>query len=284
MISFGGQWTQDKLEILRRYLDAYTSALKNHPRFRLVYVDAFASEGLWRPGSESGYTSDDYNDFRELRDGSPKIALEIQDKPFDRFVFIEKATGRCNSLAYLKVEYSSWDIEIRNEDANAEITAFCDNMRTSDRTVVFIDPFATQVSWDTVVKLARTKKVDCWILFPLSAIARMMPKANEPPGSMAEHLDRIFGGRTFWRDDVYHIHPQRNMFDDVPRQTRSPGSDQIAACYRTRLEEVFEKIAPTPRTFLNSKQSPLFELFFAASNPKGAPIAVKIANHILQNW
>ena len=284
MDTYGGPWTQKKLQILHRYLDAYTTALKRFPKFRLTYVDAFAGGGLWSPGSESGYTLSDYNDFREFHEGSPRIALGVQNKPFDRFIFIEIDPRRCSSLIQLKEEYPTWDIDIRNGEANSEISLFCNNMGCYDRAVVFLDPFATQVSWDTVAKLAQTKKVDCWILFPLSAITRMMPKANPPPEPMAEHLDRIFGGRTFWRDDVYHIHPQRNMFDDVPRQTRSPSSDQIAACYRKRLEKVFEKIAPTPRTFFNSKQSPLFEFFFAASNPKGAPIAVKIANHILQYW
>ena len=36
--SFGGQWTIDKLNILKSYLDAYTTALKNQP-FKIMYVD-----------------------------------------------------------------------------------------------------------------------------------------------------------------------------------------------------------------------------------------------------
>ena len=36
---FGGPWTQEKLDILRRYLDTYTTALKNQP-FTLTYIDA----------------------------------------------------------------------------------------------------------------------------------------------------------------------------------------------------------------------------------------------------
>ena len=43
-MSFGGQWTLEKLGILKRYLDAYTTVLKNQS-FRLIYVDAFAGEG-----------------------------------------------------------------------------------------------------------------------------------------------------------------------------------------------------------------------------------------------
>ena len=38
---FGGPWTQEKLDILRRYLDTYATALKNQP-FTLAYIDAFA--------------------------------------------------------------------------------------------------------------------------------------------------------------------------------------------------------------------------------------------------
>ena len=281
--TFGGSWTHQKLEILRLYLDTYTTVLKNQ-KFRLIYVDAFAGEGIWRSGVESAYTTDDYGEFYQVHEGSPKIALDIHNRPFDRFVFIEKDPNRCNKLAKMSSEFPDRDIEIKNGDANSEIDTFCSSMGTYDRAVVFLDPFATQVSWNTVSNLAHTKKVDCWILFPLSAIARMMPVSAEPSEVMSEQLDRIFGERSFWHEEVYHEQAQQNMFDDAPANVRTRGSNQIAACYRKRLVDTFERVAPTPRKFCNSKQSPLFELFFAASNPTGAPKAVKIADHILNNW
>ena len=43
-VNVGGKWTIDKLDILERYLDAYTTALKNQP-FKLMYIDAFAGTG-----------------------------------------------------------------------------------------------------------------------------------------------------------------------------------------------------------------------------------------------
>ncbi|MXY48274.1 MAG: three-Cys-motif partner protein TcmP [Gemmatimonadetes bacterium] len=283
MVSFGGIWTQKKLEILGEYLDRYTTVLKNQ-RFRLIYVDAFAGEGEWRSGERSGYTTDVYGDFQKVHEGSPKIALSVQKRPFDRFVFIEKDPNRCYKLESLRSEFPNRDMEIRHGDANSEIDSFCKGMGNYDRAVVFLDPFATQVSWNTVSNLAQTEKVDCWILFPLSAIARMMPVESEPSEAMAGQLDRIFGKRQYWWEDVYHPPAQQNMFDEEPGQVRTQGSKQIAACYRNRLEDVFKMVAPTPRTFYNSKQSPLFELFFAASNPTGAPKAVRIADHILKKW
>ena len=279
---FGGSWTDRKLEILRRYLDAYTTALKNKP-FCLTYVDAFAGEVYYL--ADSSYASEDYVDFQEFRVGSPRIALEVQDKPFDRLVFVEKNPVRYESLESLAGEFPSRSIEIRNDDANSALPDLCANLGDFERAVVFLDPFATQVSWDTVEKISQTRKIDCWILFPLMAIARMMPTKREPPDSLALQLDRVFGGREHWRD-LYSKSPQQQLpwFSEQPSQERLKGSDQIALRYRERLETVFVKIAPTTRTFKNSKNSPMFELFFAASNPGGSRPAVRIADHILKNW
>ena len=277
--SFGGPWTQDKLHILSLYLNAYTTALKNRP-FRLIYLDAFAGEGSWCPGS--AYTID-YDDFRELHEGSPRIALDRTDKSFDKLIFIEEDPQRCESLRKLHSEFPRRCIEILNEDANVALPVFCANLRTHDRAVVFLDPFATEVSWTTVEELANTQKVDCWILFPLGAIARMMPRRSEPSEDLADQLDRIFGGREHWQD-LYSASSQLSIFEDQPGQERAGGSEQIARQYLSRLQSVFAKVAPAGRELRNSKNSPMFQLFFAASNPKGANIAVDIAKHIIDNW
>ena len=147
---------------------------------------------------------------------------------------------------------------------------------------MFLDPFATEVSWESVSAIARTQKVDCWILFPLMAIARMMPSNSEPNERLAGHLDRIFGGSDYW-ESVYQPSAQLDLFGEQ-RLERSQGSDRIALLYRERLESVFQEVAPTRKTLRNSRNSPMFELFFAASNPRGARIAVNIADHILRNW
>ena len=281
--SFGGPWTQQKLRILSLYLDAYTTALKNQP-FRLIYVDAFAGEGSWRSGS--AYTTD-YDDFRELHKGSPRIALGITDKPFDRLIFIEKDSQRFELLRKLHEEFPRRDIDVLNEDAEIALPAFCQDLRIDERAVVFLDPFATEVSWAMVEGMARTQKIDCWILFPLSAIARMMPRKNEPSAELSNQLDRIFGGREHWQD-FYSSSPQPRLplqlFEDELEQIRSSDSSQIAQRYRDRLESTFEKVAPSGREFKNSKNSPIFQLFFAASNPNGAQIAVNIAKNIIDNW
>ena len=278
-IAFGGPWTLQKLEILERYLDSYTTALKNQP-FQLIYVDAFAGEGSFRLNAEFYQT--DYSEFRELYSGSSRIALGIQDKAFDRLVFSEIDPQRYQALNELRSEFPDRDITISNEDANVALPQFCQSLQPMDRVVVFLDPFATEVSWSTISSIAETQKIDCWILFPVGAIARMMPTGNQPPEALAIQLNRIFGTREHW-SDFYRQSPQLSFFESKPYE-REQGSLQIANRFRERLEEEFFQVASTRRTFRNSRNSPMFELFFGASNPTGAPAAIRMADYILQNW
>ena len=274
---FGGPWTERKLEILQAYLDSYTTALKNQP-FTLTYVDGFAGAGsYWSAGSE-------YDEFDEFRQGSTKIALEIDDKPFDRLIFIEKDAHAAGALFTLTNEYRGRQIEVIQGDANARVPQFCRNMSDFDRAVVFLDPYATEVSWTTVEAIAKTRKIDCWILFPLMAVNRMMPTDREPDEAEAIQLDRIYGGRQYWLEGTYHEAPQMSLFGGDPRRERARRSEQFADGYRERLRSIFPRVAETRCTLRNSKNTPLFDLLFAAGNPKGAPIAMQIADHILKRW
>ena len=214
-----------------------------------------------------------------MRSGSTRIALNVDGKPFDRLVFIEKDTGRVESLRALVRGNPGRDIRIVEGDANLEIPSFCNSMSGFDRAVVFLDPYATEVSWATLGAIAASGKIDCWILFPLMAVARMMPTGREPDEALASQLDRIFGGREHWQQS-YQDSPQLSFFGNTSRRERAAGSEHIANSYRERLAAVFQSVASTRRTLKNSKSAPLFELFFAASNPTGIPIA----DHILKNW
>lgn len=183
---------------------------------------------------------------------------------------------------------------LRNADANAGVLDFCRMIerRADARAAVFLDPFATEVSWETVAALAHTEKVDCLILFPLSAVARTMPVGREPDAKNLPDLDRVFGGREYWHSvyqpsDSYQPKLQAAMsFDDIPRVRQGKSkerTDAVLGLYRDRLSSVFAKVVPTQHVLRNSTNAPMHALFFAASNKKGAPIAVKIAKQIFDN-
>ena len=147
--AFGGPWTEEKLGILERYLDAYTTALKNQP-FKLLYIDAFAGTGIVK-------TSDD--DAEQFITGSTKRAIGISDKPFDKLVFIERNENRYKDLRNIQGETRDRDIQVVNADANSFLRNFNMNWKRW-RGVLFLDPFATEVEWSTIETIANFEALD----------------------------------------------------------------------------------------------------------------------------
>ena len=138
---WGGNWTEQKLKILESYLDFYTTALKNK-RFHLLYIDAFAGKG------EISYNRSSHKgaDARKLIEGSARRAINIDDKPFDKLIFVEKDEPSVRKLIDLKKENKDRDILVHRKEANAylrdELQRF--NWRKW-RGVLFLDPFATSL-------------------------------------------------------------------------------------------------------------------------------------------
>ncbi len=272
---FGGAWTAEKLGILKKYLNQYSTALKNQP-FKLWYIDAFAGTG------EVAVRVPDYEqeDVREFLIGSASIARDIDNKPCDRLVFIESDTNKADRLQQL--EPDSVRIQVRAGDANEELPHLC---RTTDwnstRAVAFLDPFSLQTAWRTIEILAETKAIDVWILFPVSAVSRLMARKEMPDGRLAESLNVIFGD-DIWQN-IYHDPPQRDLFDESTLE-RDKGIDQIVEIYKEKLETLFAGVAPTSKSLKNSRNATLLEMIFAVSNEnaKAKQLAIRIAEHILK--
>ena len=105
---FGGRWTEDKLECIRKYLNAYLTIFNGNVRastFTTTFVDAFAGTGYRNTPiatkrlNGSLFPEDivlDDDDAKELRKGSAQIALELTP-PFDRYKFVaENPLPLCN--------------------------------------------------------------------------------------------------------------------------------------------------------------------------------------------
>ena len=271
--SFGGQWTVDKLDILGSYLNAYTTALKNIP-FKLMYIDAFAGTGEINPR-----LADD--DARAFIDGSARLAIDVRDKPFDRLIFVEKDTQRHNQLVTLRQDHPDRDIRTENAEANSFLSNLQEDWR-SWRGVLFLDPFATQVEWTTIKRIAGFNALDTWILCPISVIARLLPVSKYPGDvseAWADRLNKIFGDDS-WRE-LYHTRSQLSLFGDQGYE-RDSGTEGISKIYKDKLKDLFgQRFIETSKTLLNSKNSPLFEFMFCVGNESGIGPAKRIASHIL---
>ena len=270
-MDFGGPWTQEKLEILGRYLDAYTTALKNKP-FKLLYIDAFAG---------TGQIEKQDRETVEFLAGSPLRAIAVGDKPFDELIFVEKHAARAAELKRLRDEHPRRKVRIENADANDYLRNLRKDWR-SWRGVLFLDPFATEVQWSTIRTIARFNALDTWILFPVAAIARMLPRSRKPDDispRWADRLTSVFGDES-WRE-LYRESGQRELFGE-PKEMRDTGIDGLLEIYKTNLQREFgNRFLQKSRPLFNSTGSRLFEFMFCVGSPGGIPVARRMASHIL---
>lgn len=287
--AFGGDWTREKLERVRKYLSAYVQALKNQP-FELHYMDAFAGTGYVAERKDGAPSSPGLFDIPELGDvepqayitGSARIALEIEPA-FHHYLFIERKGAYVKELHALKADYPGLAdrIEIVRGDANEELRHLCSGARwTGRRAVLFLDPYAMQVSWSTVEAIAGTEAIDMWYLFPLSAVNRMLARDGRIGDAWSAKLDDVFGTHE-WQEAFYEIVNRPTLFGDESEDlVKTATFEGLGRFLVDRLRRIFPGVAKNPLVLSTSK-SPLFLLCFAAGNPAGARTAVKIAQDIL---
>ena len=285
---FGGDWTTEKLDRLRKYLSAYTRILSKKS-FKYAYIDAFAGTGYREskePGNQQNLLLTELADIEPQRflQGSARIALKC-DPPFHKYIFIEKAGGKLSELQsnlYREFPEKEKDIIFIRGDANTVIQDRCEKDWRSHRGFVSRSiRNAGHVA--TIEAVAKTEAIDLWILFPLGvAVNRMLTKDGQIDEKWKRKLDEIFG-RGDWYDAFYQANPQASLFGEATEMQKTADFSVILAYYVDRLKTIFPHVAENPLQLRNSKNNPLYALFFAAGNPKGGEIAVRIAQHILGN-
>jgi three-Cys-motif partner protein len=162
--TFGGDWTEEKLERVRQYLIGYSKALKNTP-FKTAYIDAFAGTGYRTSISSKDSESLLFPEMDRFLDGSARIALKVEPR-FHKYIFIERNPKRFVELEKLKDEFPALanDIKLENADANSYLKGLCEGPSWKNhRAVLFLDPFGMQVTWDTMKSIAKTQAIDLWI-------------------------------------------------------------------------------------------------------------------------
>lgn len=286
---FGGDWTTEKLERVKKYLQAYVRIM-NKQNFRFLYIDAFAGTGYVElKDKQEDKIASLLLDLAKAEpqrfiQGSAQVALQIEPS-FHKYVLIEKSSRRCCELEKLKNSYPhlAERIVIINREANEVIREICKKINWyGTRAVMFLDPYGMQVRWDTIEAIAETKAIDLWLLFPLGvAVNRMLKNDGNINESWAEKLDIIFGTRD-WYGEFYKPMVKPSLFGNISTTEKVATIQDIGNYFIRRLKTVFAGVAENPLPLYNLKKNPLFLLCFAAGNPKGAPTAIKIAQDILR--
>ena len=283
---FGGDWTGLKLDVLGKYLAAYTTALKNQP-FRKIYIDAFAGTG-YRVARNVGEVGPSLvpelpEEGGRLLDGSARIALKTEPR-FDRYIFIERDAKRCAELEALGKEFPdrAAAIDVRQGDANEVVRELCRGSWQSQRAVLFLDPYGMNVEWSTIEAIAATKAIDLWLLFPLGiGVNRLLTRSGERPAGWNERLDTIFGTPE-WRSEFYKVEETKDLFGEVETKVIKAGLDAIGRYFNKRLASIFAGVAPEPIVLLNSSNNPLYLFCFAVANERGKVPALRIAEHLIK--
>jgi three-Cys-motif partner protein len=258
-----GPWSENKLQLLKKYLHAYTVIMRGQEWCRngYHYIDAFAGTGRSRARDEERYI-----------DGSPRVALTIQH-PFHSYTFIEKTTWRVQRLRELVDEFPDRHIRICEGDCNHIITTEITpriRFERFNRGLIFLDPFGMDAEWSTVEQIAETRALEIFMNFPVMALNRTV-LSNDPnalTGAQIERMNRFWGGAE-WRDEIYEEIP--TLFGPVEMKIHRTTGQRLGRLFKKRLKTVFPHVTD-PLVMTNSRNAPLYCLIFAGHKQKAANI------------
>jgi three-Cys-motif partner protein len=291
---FGGRWTEEKLAAIGDYLTQYRLIFTRNKwarRYKTIYIDAFAGTGDRAERRSSGHASQltlaDIEDTARIKAGSARIALSLES-PFHEYIFIEKKRTHADRLReMINSDFPSLAARCKVYDGNAidvlhDLTVFNPKRWETSRAVAFLDPYGMAVDWATIERIAATQAIDLWLLVSLSGGMRLLTRDRQPPRAFANKLTAFFGTDA-WRTEFYRPNDQGTLFEYPQGDVKVATFDSIERFTLDRLRTVFAGVAPHGKQLINSRGSPLFLLCFAAANKRGAPTAIKIADHLLKN-
>ncbi len=210
-----GQWSSDKHYYLGRYIDAFTTSMREKWG-ALHYIDLFAGAGIER-----------LEESKVLEWGSPMLAARTRF-PFSQLHLCEKSRVKYKALA-TRMSQVGPDSQILCGDANKRIDEIVQRVPAKGAlSLAFLDPYGLHLEFETLRKLSDIR-ADLIIFFPdhIDALRNREMHYLQDPNS---NLDRCLGAGANWRDllDVTpterHAEALRNLYVD---QIRSLGYSEF---------------------------------------------------------
>jgi three-Cys-motif partner protein len=287
--TWGGGWTEKKLDAFSKYVMAYLKIMNNCPFWKTIYFDGFVGSGIRGENSEENKII--YNQlFPNISDnidykGAAERVLTLNEGfAFDFHYFID-----CNELSLAKLKSKldkyqvnhKFDFQYKCGDCNEEVLKLANAMKSKPKdyaALVFLDPFGMQLNWESIANLQNTR-TDIWILVPTGVIVnRLLDKKGELPH--LKKLESFFGiSEEEIRKQFYETKLQKTLFgeDEVVRKVNEPIT-KIANLYIQRLKTIWNHVTEKPLVLCNSRNVPIFHFVFASNNKN----ALKIAKDIIK--
>ena len=258
-----GDWSEIKLEILKKYAAAYSTILSAQTKASLfhVYIDAFAGAGQHVSKAT-----------QEFVPGSPLNALAVQPQ-FREYHLIDIAPEKIENLRELIGIRK--DVFIYQGDCNEILLrdVFPRVQYTQYRRgLCVLDPYGLHLDWNVISTAGHMKSLDVFLNFPVQDMNRNVFWHN-PEGVDESQILRmnLFWGDESWRNVVYET--KWNLFNLPEKEP----NEVIAEAFRQRLKGVagFDRV-PEPLPMKNSKGAIIYYLFFASQNKTAEKIAHEI--------
>lgn len=290
--SWGGSWTEEKLNAFEKYVNAYLTIMNKHRdlnRWELIYFDGFAGNGSRNEelADEGKQLLLDLIDEHQLSEkeltpykGAAERVLNIEQRGFDYYYFVDLDEISNAALeARLEPLSKGKKLVFRPHDANQEIVKLANAMHQNNKlkALVLLDPFGMQVNWNSIKQLQHTG-TDLWILIPTGVIInRLLDRKGNL--KLINKLTSFFGiEETPLRDYFYSKHTENTLFGEmeVIEKVKEPIS-KIAQLYIKRLKTIFDNVTEQPLVLCNTSNTPIFHFACASNNPT----AIKIASQII---
>lgn len=250
-----GYWSELKLEMLKKYAQAYSTILANQQGFSHYYIDGFAGPGLHLSKTTG-----------ELVSGSPLNALEIVP-PFKHYYLIDLDGNRVESLR--RAVGTRPDVTIREGDCNEILlNEILPNVRYElyRRALCLLDPFGLHLRWDVTKLAGSLRTIDLFLNFPIMDMNRnalWIDPERVRPADAARMT--AFWGDASWRQAAYRRSSQTSLFGEEPVE-KAP-NEAVVEAFRRRLRDVagFRNV-PEPLPMRNSTNAVVYYLFFASPN------------------
>jgi three-Cys-motif partner protein len=283
-VRFGGQHTELKLQVLQKYLESYTTALK-FQNFETVFFDAFAGTGEIPSGDQPAdlLATEDLGSFIA---GSARRALSITTS-FSRYVFVEQSVQKIDELRRLALEFPhlAHRMQFEQGDANSRVREFCQSTNWKNtRAVIFLDPFGNQVNWKTVEEIAGSKAIDLWYLFPAGlGVHRQIGKDGRVHETHGQSLDNLLGTKE-WRESFLKPTTEVDLFGAAEKIEKVATPKSITEFMIDRMKGPFGGRVTDKWLPLGSRNVHMYSLIFACANPaeKAWRLANKLATAVLK--
>jgi three-Cys-motif partner protein len=169
---FGGDWTQQKIDIIYNYAKGYLTVFKNQPYTKLLYFDVFA--GCGEITADDGQVS--------IEGAALKILSIDSPRSFDMYYFVELKKKLAEKLKKsIDEKYPNKETYVVAEDCNKKLESLAKFLKSEKgkkyKVLAFIDPKGMQVNWKSL-EVLKNLPIDLWILTPTGVGTNRLLKKN----------------------------------------------------------------------------------------------------------